>query len=143
MKLRLALASSALFALGCSHAQAACGSGDSGTPEQIVQAQVDAYNAHDVGALAACYADDARLVYLSGEHPPIEGKDAIRTAFGFLATQPKAFRVEIVRRTVNGPVIVDLERVHGLPPGKHLPDALAVYEVRAGRIARVWFPPAK
>jgi hypothetical protein len=79
---------------------------------------------------------------LDGKRPPIRGQAAIRKAFGFLARQPKAFHVEIVRRSATGPVVVDQERLHGLPPGKHLPDAFAVYEVRAGLIAAVWFPPS-
>jgi putative hydrolase of HD superfamily len=126
------------------HAWAACGSTNAkSSPTQVVQAQVDAYNAHDIDALVACYADDARLTELDGKRPPIRGRAAIRKAFGFLASQPMAFHVEIVRRTATGPVVVDQERLHGLPPGRHPPDAFAVYEVRAGLIAAVWFPPSK
>ncbi|NUR22668.1 nuclear transport factor 2 family protein [Frateuria sp.] len=138
------LAIAMLLTLAPLHAIAACGStGAHSSPPEVVQAQVDAYNAHDVEALAACYADDASLVYLAGERPPIRGRDAIRMAFGFLPRQPKAFHVEVVRRSAAGPVVVDLERLHGLAPDKHLPDAFAIYEVRAGLIAKAWFPPAK
>jgi uncharacterized protein (TIGR02246 family) len=143
MKPSIAIATMLLTLLPV-HARAACGSTDAAsTPAQVVQAQVDAYNAHDIEALAACYADDASLVYLSGERPPIKGKDAIRKVFGFLARQPKAFGVQIIERVTTGPVVIDLERLHGLAPGKHLPDVAAVYEIRAGLISRVWFPPAK
>lgn len=143
MKPHLAVAA-ALLVLAPIHAQAACGSTNAkSSPAQVVQAQVDAYNAHDIEALVACYADDASLAYLDGEHPSTQGRDAIRKVFGFLARQPKAFHVEIVRRTATGPVVVDQERLHGLPPGKHLPDAFAIYEVRDGLIAKVWFPPSK
>jgi putative hydrolase of HD superfamily len=142
MKPRLLAA--ALLTLAPLHAWAACGATDAkSSPAQVVQAQVDAYNAHDIDALVACYAKDASLSFLDGEHPSTHGRDAIRTVFGFLARQPKAFHVEIVQRTATGPVVVDLERLHGLPPGKHLPDAFAIYEVRDGLIAKVWFPPSK
>ena len=135
---------SMLLALVPLYARAACDSTTAAsTPTQVVQAQVDAYNAHDVEAFTACYADDASLIHLSGERPPIQGKDAIRKAFGFLSTQPEAFHVEIVKRVATGSVVIDEEHLHGLPPGKHLPDAFAVYEVHGGRITKVWFPPAK
>lgn len=125
-------------------AHAACGSTDAhSTPAQVVQAQVDAYNAHAIEALVACYADDASLAYLSGEQATIKGKAAIRKAFGFLPGQSRDFHVEILKRVATGPVVIDEERLHGLPPGKHLPDAFAVYEVHAGLITKVWFPPAK
>lgn len=133
-----------LLALVPPHAHAACGSTTAtSSPTEVVQAQVNAYNAHDVEALAACYADDASLAYLSGERAPIQGKDAIRTAFGFLPRQPKTFHVEILQRNAAGPVVIDEERLHGLPPGKQLPDAFAIYEVHAGLITKVWFPPTK
>lgn len=104
---------------------------------------MDAYNAHALDVLVACYAHDASLAYLSGEHATIQGKAAIRKAFAFLPGPPSAFHVEILQRVVTGPVVIDGERLHGLPPGKHLPDAFALYAVQAGLITKVWFPPAK
>ncbi|MCX7513513.1 SgcJ/EcaC family oxidoreductase [Frateuria sp. STR12] len=127
------------------HAMAACGSTTpASSPSEIVQAQVDAYNAHDVEAFAACYADDASMTGLSGKRPPVKGKAAIKQAYaGLIARQTQAFHVEILDRTASGPIVVDLERLHGLPPGRQLPDSFAIYEVRDGKIAAVWFPPAK
>jgi putative hydrolase of HD superfamily len=138
------IASALVLALLSTPAVAACGSTTAASrPEEVVQAQVDAYNAHDARAFADCYADDARLAGLSGKSPPVEGKTAIRQAYASLfARKPKTFAVEILERTVSGAIVVDLERTHGLPAEKRLPDSFAVYEVRDGRIANVWFPPA-
>ncbi|MBE1160926.1 nuclear transport factor 2 family protein [Dyella acidiphila] len=119
------------------------GCGKASDPVQVVQAQVEAYNAHDIDAFAACYADDVSIVDLSGKHPPIQGIAALKTTYAFLAKVPKAYRVAIVQRSVSGPVVVDHERVLGLPAGKGQPEAFAVYEVRQGKIQRVWFPPAQ
>lgn len=132
----------ALLAAPALPAMAACGktNADSG-PAEVVQAQVDAYNAHDVQAFAACYADDADVVDLSGKRPEVKGQAALKQAFAFLGKVPGDFGVDIVKRVVNGPVVIDLEHLHGLPPGKQMPDSLAVYEVRNGKIARLWFPP--
>ncbi|MDG2537758.1 nuclear transport factor 2 family protein [Dyella jiangningensis] len=110
-------------------------------PVSVVQAQVDAYNAHDVAKFASCYADDVSIIDLSGKRPDIVGAAALKQAYAFLETKPKEFRVEIVQRVVNGPVVVDQEQLFGLPPDKGQPKALAIYEVRDGKIQKAWFPP--
>jgi hypothetical protein len=123
-----------LLAQTCGHTQ---------DPVQIVQAQVDAYNAHDLDAFAACYADDATVTDLSGKRPVIHGSATLKTTYSFLSKAPKAFHVDIVQRSSSGPIVVDHERLIGLPPEKGQPEAFAVYEVRNGKIQNVWFPPSK
>ncbi len=46
-------------------------------------------------------------------------------------------------RIVNGPVVVDNERLTRLGEGRDDMFAVAVYEVRNGKIVSVWFPPTK
>ncbi|TBR36391.1 hypothetical protein EYV96_17060 [Dyella terrae] len=106
-----------------------------------MQAQVEAYNAHDIDTFASCYAPDVTITDLSGKRPVVTGTEALKKAYAFLATMPKAFHVDIVQRVVNGPVVVDQEQVLGLPADKGKPRALAVYEVRNGKILHAWFPP--
>lgn len=114
------------------------------TPAEVVDAQFAAYNSRDLDAFAACYADSVTMVDLSGKNPVIEGKAALLNAFAYLAKPPKiaGTGVRIIERVVNGPIVVDKERPVGTPEGKTLPDLLAVYEVRDGRILKVWFPPS-
>ncbi|GLQ88386.1 nuclear transport factor 2 family protein [Dyella flagellata] len=118
----------------------ACGD-KSADPVKVVQEQLDAYNAHNIDAFAACYADNATIHDLSGKRPVITGIAALKTTYAFLAKVPKDYHVEIVQRTATGPTVVDHERVIGLPAGKGQPEAIAVYEVRDGKIQNVWFPP--
>lgn len=115
--------------------------GTSPDPERVVQAQLDAYNAHDIDAFAACYADDATIYNLAANKAPRKGIPALREDYAFLAQVPKGFRAEIVKRIVSGPIVVDHERPVGLPADKRAIDAIAVYEVRDGKILNVWFPP--
>jgi hypothetical protein len=119
----------------------ACGN-KSADPVQVVQAQVDAYNAHDVGAFASCYAGNVTITDLSGKRPVITGIPALKKTFAFLAKVPKAFHVVIVQRIASGPTVADRERVIGLPANKGEPEAIAIYEVRNGKIQNVWFPPS-
>ena len=117
--------------------------GKSADPVQVVQAQLDAYNAHDVDAFAACYADNVTIVDLAGKDPVMKGISALKQEYAFLAKVPKGYHVQIVQRTVTGPTVVDHERVLGLPAGKGQPEAIAIYEVRDGKILNVWFPPSR
>ena len=117
--------------------------GNSTDPQQVVQAQDNAYNAHDLDAFAACYADDITIIDLAGKQPTLHGIPALKKEYGFLTKVPKAFRVEIVKRIASGPVVVDHERVLGLPADKGKPESVVVYEVRNGKIANLWFPPAR
>lgn len=115
--------------------------GPSNDPAQVVQAQVEAYNTHDIDAIAACYAESVTLTDLSNKRPVVKGIPALKSTYAFLAKMPKEFHVEIVQRVVNGPIVVDKERVVGLPAGKAQFEAMAVYEVRDGKIVNAWFPP--
>ena len=118
-----------------------CGAASS-SPDDVVQAQVDAYNAHDVDRFASCYADDVTLKSLAGDRPDVKGIEALKTTYKFLTTAPKEFGVEVVKRVVNGPIVVYLERVHGRAANSTAPtDSSVVYEVRNGKIVSAWFPP--
>jgi uncharacterized protein (TIGR02246 family) len=134
----------ATFCLACLPVAAlaqTCGHSDD--PTQVVQAQVEALNAHDVEAFAACYAPDVTITDLSGKDKPVHGIPDLKNTYAFLAKMPKDFHVEIVQRSTSGPIVVDHERAIGLPGNKGQPEAFAVYEVREGKIQHVWFPPAK
>lgn len=110
-------------------------------PAALVQAQLDAYNAHDVEALVAIYAADAQLF----QHPDTllaSGAEAIRARFGarFDSGKPRAL---LLHRIVCGDTVIDHETVHSTSPeGPVSVDMVAIYEVRDGRIARGWFTSA-
>jgi hypothetical protein len=124
-----------------SGATTACG--DASEPASVVDAQLTAYNAHDIAAFAACYAADVRIHDLSGRYPLRQGQAELKKAYAFLHEVPDAFRVEVVRRIVSGPIVVDHERILGLPEKEGTPEAVAIYEVRDGRITQAWFPPKR
>ena len=109
--------------------------------ETIVQGQVEAYNDHDIEKFASFYGDEISIYDLSGDKPATKGIIALKKAYAWLATAPPGYRVEIIERIVNGSIVVDLERVYGLPDGKGHPEFFAIYEVREGKIINVWFPP--
>lgn len=105
--------------------------------EAIVQAQLEAYNAHDIDAFVATYADDAQVF----EHPATllaDGSAQIRERYAARFKEPN-LRAEIVKRIVMGNRVIDHERVtRTFPEGPGVSEAVAIYEVQGGKIARVW-----
>jgi len=118
------------------------GCGKSTAPEAVVQTQVDAYNAHDLERFVQCYADDITIYDLSGKDPPVKGLAELRKDYQWLTKAPREYRVQIVKRVIVGRIVVDVERVLGLPKEKGTPEAMAIFEVRDGKIRNLWFPPS-
>jgi hypothetical protein len=119
----------------------------SSEPASVVQAQVEAYNKHDVDAFLNCYAENATVYWLDGHRAPAKGTMALHDEFAFLGKIPPSgagFGVDIVMKTTTGPTVANVEHMRGLPPGApSVPDTLVIYEVREGKILNAWFAPAK
>lgn len=93
---------------------------------ELVQRQVDAYNAHDVDAFLRCYGEDVVVRHGDGR-VLMNDKDAMRAAYTQLFSQSPDLRAEIVNRLEVGPWVVDEEVV---TTGSREMRALVAYEVR-------------
>lgn len=108
------------------------------TAESVVQAQLDAYNARDIEAFIATYADDVKLFELP-EKLLSEGTSPMRERYGKLFKDER-LHATIVNRIVMGDTVVDHERVRlTFPQGPGTVEAIAIYEVRDRKISKVWF----
>ena len=106
--------------------------------ESVVQAQLDAYNARDIDAFIATYADDVKLFELPDKLLS-EGTTTMRERYGKLFKDER-LHATIVNRIVMGDTVVDYERVRlTSPQGPATLEAIAIYEVRDGKITKVWF----
>jgi hypothetical protein len=107
-------------------------------PESVVQRQLDAYNARDVDALMATYAEDAQQF----EYPATlltSGAAQLRERATARFSEPN-LHARLIRRIVLGQVVVDHEEVsRTFPEGTGKIELVAIYEVRDGRIATARF----
>jgi len=107
-------------------------------PEAIVQAQLEAYNARDLNAFLATYAENAELF----EHPSkllASGMAQLRERYAARFADP-ILHALVLKRIVMGNIVIDQERVRRMfPAGPGTLDAVAMYEVQGQRITRVWF----
>jgi putative hydrolase of HD superfamily len=110
----------------------------SGTPEEVVAANLAAYNAKDVAAFGATYAADAKFCKIDGT-VLLTGRDAI-AAFHqrFFEGNPSAHCV-ILQHVAMGAFVVDQQQisVEGRPPM----NVMLVSEVRDGLIVRASYSP--
>ena len=128
-----ALLTAGAVRIGAQHPTAACSQ-----PRQVVQAQVDAFNHHDIEAFLATYATDAELRVLPADSVLASGQTALRRAYDFLHHVPAEFGVDITERVTAGCFIIDHEwlRANGTDPAKDV--GVAIYQVVGRLIRRVW-----
>jgi hypothetical protein len=114
---------------------------ESKDPATVVQAQLDAYNAHDVDLFASCYSSDIQVKDLRKNGLDLAGKEDLVKTYQFLKSVPEEYKVILEQRMVNGPIVIDYERLTGLGEKEEDRLVFAIYEVRNGKIKNVWFPP--
>lgn len=111
------------------------------TPERCVQAQLDAYNAHDLAGFLACYADDACLNRPPASAPVLAGKAAIADFYARERFALPDLHADLVGRLVAGKQVIDHERIHGLYETPY--EVIVAYTVEDGLIRSVCSFPAR
>jgi imidazolonepropionase-like amidohydrolase len=105
------------------------------TPEELAEQQLLAYNAHNLEAFLAPYAEDVE-VYSFPNKLEFRGKETMRKAYGFIERTPGLY-CRLQSRIVQGNRVIDHEEVWGF--GKKPVYAIAIYEIEGGKIRKVYF----
>lgn len=112
------------------------------TPESIVQRQLDAYNARDVDALLATYAEDVQQF----EYPDAllcKGAVQLRERMAARLSDPR-LHARLINRITMGQTVIDHEEVtRTFPDGVGKIELVAIYEVRDGKISTARFISGK
>lgn len=107
------------------------------TPEQIIQAQVEAYNQRDLDAFLALHSPTAQLFDLPTGNLIAEGAADLRERYSKRFAS-EDLHAEIVNRMVLGNRVIDHEHITGMQPDRTV-KAIAIYEIENELIQRVWF----
>ncbi|HHQ4560002.1 nuclear transport factor 2 family protein [Aeromonas hydrophila] len=105
--------------------------------ELPVEAQFNAYNAHDLEAFLACFAEAFKGYRMPTESPSTIGKGALRTFYAEHRFNNPRLRAELLSSTVIGNKVFDHELIYGLSPEPL--ESMAVFEVEVGLIKTAWF----
>jgi hypothetical protein len=108
-------------------------------PVDVVQAQLDAYNARDLDTFLAQFGDDAELFELGAATPATRGKSAVADRYRQLFDRSPALHCNIINRSALGRVVIDHERITGREGSDAPVEIMAIYEVIDGLIQRVHF----
>ncbi|HEX6191339.1 MAG TPA: amidohydrolase family protein [Chitinophagaceae bacterium] len=106
------------------------------TPEELADQQLLAYNAHNLEAFLAPYAEDVE-VYEFPNKLQTKGKAAMRKSYEFISRTPKLY-CRLLNRIVEGNIVIDHEEVWGF--GEKPFYGIAIYEIKNGKISKVYFP---
>ena len=97
-------------------------------PITVIQQQLDAYNARDMEAWLATYAEDAEQYILHGARLA-QGHEEIRARMVSRFAEPD-LHARLLNRSVMGNIVVDLEIItRDFPEGRGTVEMLCVYEV--------------
>ena len=107
------------------------------SPTDLVQAQLEAYNAQDLDAYCAFFAEDIVVADLNGK-VTTQGIAAYRTRYAGTFSQFPQNRAELLNRMICGSTVIDHEKVIRSPGGETF-EVIAIYTLADGKIARVDF----
>lgn len=107
------------------------------SPSELVQAQVDAYNAQDLDRMCGCYAEDCVIADLNGAVTQ-QGRAAVRDRYARTFGQFPLNRAWVVSRIAVGDTVIDHEKGERAP-GVEPFEVAVIYTVRDGFIARADF----
>lgn len=105
------------------------------SPETVVQRQLNAYNARNLEAFLDTYSDDVELYNFPNQLTQ-KGKEEMRKRYGPMFESTPNLYCELVNRIVMGNTVFDQEKVRR---GSNTIHAVAIYEVRQGKIRKVTF----
>lgn len=107
------------------------------THEEIVQKQLDYYNAHDLKGFISTYSDNIQIFRLDDHSLILEGKEELTRRYRERFEVNKV-HAKLVNRMVIGKQVIDQEEVTRQTDDT-ITRAVAIYEVEDERIQRVWF----
>lgn len=105
------------------------------SPEQLVQRQLNAYNARNIDAFMATYAENIEIYDFNGDLL-MKGQDPMRTRYQSMFENTPNLHCELVNRIVMGSTVIDQEHVR---VGDRFIDAVAIYTLADGKISQVTF----
>jgi hypothetical protein len=106
------------------------------SPVELADQQLVAYNAHNLEGFLAPYANDVEIYVLGSNKLQMKGKEEMRKGYNFL-NSPGKLHCNLINRIVQGNVVIDHEEILS-DRGKFY--GVAIYEIKDGKIAKVWFP---
>ena len=105
-------------------------------PEQVVQAQLEAYNRGDLDAFMETFDQNVVFKDAQGEIS-MQGWDAVKERYKAYFEASPDLHSDIQKRIVQGNYVIDHEHITGRYGNPEIYELVLVFEVRQGKIAGV------
>jgi hypothetical protein len=96
-------------------------------PESVVLRQLEAYNAHDVEAFAATYANDVELFDFPAALREPKGKDALKAYYTQRFKENPDLHASAKDQVLSGSYVIHREKVTGLTDRKEALEVVVVF----------------
>jgi len=106
------------------------------SPVDVVQRQLEAYNARDLERFVAEFSDTVRVFRPPAGEPVITGKAGLCAYYAANRFNLPGLKADIVGRLAFGNFVIDHERIHGVRDQPF--EVAAAYEVIDGKIQTIW-----
>lgn len=107
------------------------------SPEILVQLQVDAYNAHDLDSMVACFSPAVEFWTMDGKPQGEKGTPALRQGYSDLFNKYPKLKVKVLKRICQGAFVIDQQQAEGMGPSPIT--VTAIYQTAQAKIVRVWY----
>lgn len=106
-------------------------------PEQIVQANLDAYNQGDIEGFMSYFSEDIRIENFDSGEISAEGKPAVREIYSRLFRASPQLHSRILKRIAFADKVIDHEYITGRNGSPEPLELVLIYEVRSDLIFRI------
>ncbi len=107
------------------------------TPEQVVQKNLDFYNARNIDGFMSLFADDIKFYNFSDGKVTITGLDECRKIYNELFDLSPDLHSKIIQRIVFDNKVIDHEYITGRKGSKDVVELVLIYEVKNDLIYKV------
>lgn len=111
------------------------------SPVRTVQAQIEAFNAHDLEAFAATFAEDAEGFDFPATPQETKGRAGLKALYAKRFQEHPDLHAGVKEQMVSGAFVIQRERISGRGAGKPALDAVVIYQVENGLIRKFWSLP--
>ncbi len=107
------------------------------SPAATVQRQIEMFNAHDLEGFLTLFAEDLEVFELPGAAVPT-GKARLRELYGERFKANPDLHASADAQILSGTFVIQKEKIKGRAEKKETLEAVVIYQVKAGRIVRMW-----
>ncbi len=106
------------------------------TPEQIAQANLEAYNNRDIDAFMASFDESITMYQFGMDKPTADGKAEVRAIYQKLFEASPNLHSTILNRIVFENKVIDHESIEGRMGSDTIVEMVLIYEIKNDKIIK-------